>query len=359
MKLIHCADLHLDSQMAMFNTAEERAMRRNELLYNFKRMIDYALLHEVDGILIAGDLFDHDNVTKSCKQTVLDEMKRAQNITFFYLRGNHDRFFSWDENRLNLPENVIMFQDEFSYFQFGEVCIAGVEFSPENAAEIGKSLCLEKEKINIVMLHGQDRDYPCQEETYQIALSEFQHKNIDYLALGHIHQARSGELDARGVFVYSGCLEGRGYDECGEKGFQLLRIKHGKIDFEFIPFAKRCFHELVLDVKDFPTTKALLQEIYERSKDIKREDGIKAILTGEKRPEEMIPKKYIEEWLKDNFFMAKVLDQTKVVIFPEDYQYDVSLKGAFVRLCQKQEMDETMRKKVLQIGLKALDGEEF
>ncbi len=69
-------------------------------------------------------------------------------------------------------------------------------------------------------------------------------KYIDYLALGHIHSYKKERLDDRGVYCYSGCLEGRGFDECGEKGFVLLDITEGKIHTEFVPIAKRMLHEV-------------------------------------------------------------------------------------------------------------------
>ena len=51
-------------------------------------------------------------------------------------------------------------------------------------------------------------------------------KNIDYLALGHIHGYKEAPLDGRGKYCYPGCLEGRGFDECGKKGFVLLNIEN-------------------------------------------------------------------------------------------------------------------------------------
>ena len=35
-----------------------------------------------------------------------------------------------------------------------------------------------------------------------------------------IHKYKKEKLDNRGVYCYSGCLEGRGFDECGEKGLK-------------------------------------------------------------------------------------------------------------------------------------------
>ena len=73
-------------------------------------------------------------------------------------------------------------------------------------------------------------------------------KNIDYLALGHIHSFEKEPLDKRGVYCYSGTLEGRGFDECGDKGFVLLDVNDNKITSEFVKFAKRTLHELVYDI---------------------------------------------------------------------------------------------------------------
>ena len=42
MKLIHCADLHLDSRMEANLTKEQAKERRQELLGTFARMVAYA-----------------------------------------------------------------------------------------------------------------------------------------------------------------------------------------------------------------------------------------------------------------------------------------------------------------------------
>ena len=58
MKLIHCADLHLDSRMEANLTKEQARERRQELLGTFTRMVAYAAKEGVRAILIAGYLFD-------------------------------------------------------------------------------------------------------------------------------------------------------------------------------------------------------------------------------------------------------------------------------------------------------------
>ena len=72
MKIIHCADLHLDSKMESNLDREAAGMRRDELLDTFERMVAYAAEQNVRVILIAGDLFDKPNVRKTAKTRVIE-----------------------------------------------------------------------------------------------------------------------------------------------------------------------------------------------------------------------------------------------------------------------------------------------
>ena len=80
--------------------------------------------------------------------------------------------------------------------------------------------------FNIVVLHGQIASVSGVD---QVNLKRLQGENIDYLALGHIHSHSAEKLDSAGYYCYPGCLEGRGFDECGEKGFILLDITNGRL----------------------------------------------------------------------------------------------------------------------------------
>ena len=58
MKIIHCADVHLDSKMLKHLTKEQAKERKNEILNTFGQMVKYASKNDVSAIIIAGDLFD-------------------------------------------------------------------------------------------------------------------------------------------------------------------------------------------------------------------------------------------------------------------------------------------------------------
>ena len=113
MKLIHCADLHLDSKLSRYFTPEKARERNVELLHTFQRMVRYAVEHEVQAILIAGDLFDTGKVSATTKQVILSEIYEKSEIDFYYIRGNHDRTAFFVEGE-ELPANLKLFSTQWT-----------------------------------------------------------------------------------------------------------------------------------------------------------------------------------------------------------------------------------------------------
>ena len=218
MRLIHCADLHLDSKMETNLSHRQARERGSEICAAFARMVDWAGENGVRGILLAGDLFDTQRVQKKTADFVLDTMAQAEGLEFFYLRGNHDDGRDPFAGRL-LPENLHCFGKVWSGYRLEDVTITGLELDRENWQTCWEALKLEPADTNIVMLHGQVATQPGEE---LIPLPLLRGRHIDYLALGHIHSFRRETLDDRGQWCYSGCLEGRGFDECGPRGFVVL-----------------------------------------------------------------------------------------------------------------------------------------
>ena len=94
MKLIHCADLHLDSPLEANLPPEKVRGRRAELLNTFAKLVRLADEGGVSAILIAGDLFDEARISQRTAASVLDSIAEAREITFYYLPGNGTLFFS-------------------------------------------------------------------------------------------------------------------------------------------------------------------------------------------------------------------------------------------------------------------------
>ena len=360
MKLIHCADLHLDSPVNAHLDTEKQKTRRHELLYNFERLADYAEENGVDAVLISGDLFDKDAVSRTALYTVESVIASHENMDFYYLRGNHDSanaLFSGD-----VPENFKRFSDAWTAYEAGPgVRIFGRELANDQGRNsLAEGLVTANDGINIVMLHGQITEGVSGEES--IDLKQLRGQGIDYLALGHIHKREEGALDARGTYVYPGCLEGRGFDETGDHGFYLLEIDEEKksLKYSFVPFSKRRLMRLTVDVSGLMTTQEMLEKAEDELSCIAASDLVSVILTGEVDASAEKDAGYIENVLSQHFFFAEVRDRTKLSVDPETYRFDESLTGEFVRqVLGDKSIAEADKGAVIRYGLKALRQEEL
>ena len=233
LKIFHCADLHLDAPTDSRLDPEKARIRRDELLLTFQLFLDTAAEENADAVLLCGDLFDRDLVSPTAASVVRDAILAHPTLEIFYLRGNHDRNCA-----LTVPSGVAIpnlhtFGSSWTSYTLGRgplpVVITGAEISPPppgGTASLLSSLHLSPDAVNIVMLHGQlisgnGNTLPSAEE---IPMGLLRNKGIDLLALGHIHLPREGRLDGRGRYVYAGCLEGRGFDECGPRGFWVYTL---------------------------------------------------------------------------------------------------------------------------------------
>lgn len=367
MKIIHCADVHLDSKLSA-NLDERRAkLRREEILNTFLRMIDYAAEQDVAVVLIAGDLFDTRRVQASVRNAVESAIRKHSDIGFYLLRGNHDASGFLDALE-ELPENLKLFGAEWTKYVLnprgaGNVVLTGAELAPGKTEELYSSLVLDYDKFNIVMLHGQQNHYTSKNKAENIALGELRNKGIDYLALGHVHEFHCEELDKRGRWCYSGCLEGRGFDECGEHGFVLLDIDETSLKYtcERISFAARMLHTLEVDVTGCANSSEMVDAVEDAltEADFSPRDMVKVVLSG--RVDVTVEKNvdFMAKKLEERFFFLKIYDETKLLVDYDRFLLDASLKGEFVRQVKASGLDEETKATVIRYGLQALAGEDI
>ena len=362
MKIIHCADVHLDSKMTANLTKEQARERKSEILRTFSKMVEYAKNHQVTAIIIAGDMFDTRNISVTVRNMVSDLIWKNPEIDFLYLRGNHDtdNFLTKMEEK---PENLCVFGDNWIAYNYGKVTITGIELNQENALTAYNSLVLDSEKFNIVTMHGQVMGYKSKDNAEVISLDDLKNKNIDYLALGHVHAYQMEQLDSRGVYCYSGCLEGRGFDECGSKGFVVIDIdpRTQTATTEFVSLAARTLYTLPVEVSGVHTTQDVAERIEQAllQAKIASTSLVKIVLQGEVDVESEINVEFLVERFAEYFYFIKIYDETKLLISYEDYANDISLKGEFIRLVQASSLSEEDKSLVIRTGIQALQGEEI
>ena len=375
MKILHMADVHLDSRLTRYLDEKRARERRNEILLTFKAAINLAAENEVDAVIIAGDLFDVRRISATARDAVRDAIQQNPQITFFYLRGNHDAdgfVEALVQKNGVLPENLKMFSDEWTSYEFTSkdgvsVIITGAEMTAQNNSRLVSSLTLDHSRFNIVVLHGQEIETAAKKDAEVIPLREYRNRGIDYMALGHIHEPKIERLDIRGIYSYSGCLEGRGYDECGPRGFNLLQVTHeadGKpgMKVKFVPFARRTIYRIGINSAN--DSSSIIREVKRQAEDLEitSDDMLRVEITGRIRPDADIDISFIEKALEEYFFHIKVVDKTRPFIDYDSFMLDMSLRGEFVRLIDSKQkqglLDEESAALITRTGIELLAGEE-
>ena len=353
MKIIHTGDLHLESSLTTHLSSLKANNRKKELLNSFERMVNYASNNDVKVIIIAGDLFDKKRVSITAKRKVFDIISNNCNIDFLYVSGNHDDI---DLSYEQLPENLKLFSNKWEKYSYENIDIYGINFTKTTNKFLYDTLITNPNKVNIVTIHGQVANYNSNDD---ISLNKLKDKNIDYLALGHIHTYQLDKLDDRGYYCYCGCLEARGFDEDGKKGFVLLEVNDNKIATQFIENAYRNVHIVNIDISEIASWVELKNKVNDATNYIDSKDMIKVVLKGDFEFDQIKYNEQLLQYLSDKFYFAKVEDETKLKIDISNFENEVSLKGEFLREVKNSLLDESIKDDVILCGLKALTGEDL
>lgn len=246
-KILHTADLHLDSPLTSLALRDEELQARviTASRRSLEKMVDFCISESVAALLIAGDLYDRaERSAKTAAYLTLQmERLRGAGVRVFYIKGNHDA-----ENpitgEIDLPANVHVFDGRGGKVQLApDVWIHGVSFRDKHAPDslLSKFGATEPGAVNIAMLHtsltgaaGHDLYAPC-------AVADLVQMGFDYWALGHIHK-RQVHATAP-LVVMPGNPQGRDIGEPGAKSATLLTIEAGEIVVEEVPTSSVEFRE--------------------------------------------------------------------------------------------------------------------
>ena len=386
-RLIHTADLHLDSAFSSRFSKEEAEERRRNLLIAWNKLLQYGIERKVQAILISGDLFDSPVVSRSTMEIFLSSIRKNPEISFFYLRGNHDTKNTF-RFRDDLPKNLFLFSKEGKKYRLKEkLVLLGQEFygtesllelpeepeelveeellSPSSAKDAVQSIWnLKEEDCNILMLHGALREGGSEVQDEQgISLKQLSRYPIHYLALGHIHKREEGKCGSLN-YIYPGCLQGRGFDEEGEKGFYYLEIEEEtkEIKAEFVPLKEGEFRIIPLFLSEEDGTLDAEEKIREslKKEGAEAKDSVRIILKGEKRAEEERNLRYLEKQLEEEYAYIEIKEETKLKLRKEEFIHEKGLKGEFLRMvCESESLSEEEKEKLMILGIGLLQGEEL
>lgn len=110
-----------------------------------------------------------------------------------------------------------------------------------------------------------------------VSAAELAASGLDYAAFGHVHRFGGVQRAGGTVYAWPGCMEGRGFDETGEKGVLLVDIAAGDVQARFVPVPGRRYEILRVDVTDADPVQAVLAALPEGA----ARNIYRIVLTGE------------------------------------------------------------------------------
>ncbi len=354
-RILHAADLHLDSPFDALSE-EKAVLRRREQRELLRQLARIRAEQDAQLVLLSGDLFDSDSAwaeTEELLSLTLSEMA----VPVFIAPGNHDYYTQngrWQ--RMRLPENVHVFTSpDFDGVPLEDlnVRVWGAAFTDNYSDAKLDTLRIPRQDgfTELVCVHGEvgnpaSRYNPIDER--DIALS-----GADYIALGHVHTYSGLKKAGRTYYAWPGCPEGRGFDECGEKGVLIVDAAPGKVKVKFIPTAARRYEciSVPADCLDsFRLPEGAQENIYQIT------------ITGEADAAPDLAA--LRRELEPKVFALRLRDETRLRTDVWERSGEDSLRGVFLRMLREKydsarsDAEREQITRAARWGLAALDGRE-
>jgi DNA repair exonuclease SbcCD nuclease subunit len=329
--ILHAADFHLDAPFASL-PPEQAAIRRGEQRDLLARFAEAARSRGADLVLLSGDLLDGPNLYAETASALVRALGDT-GCPVFLSPGNHD-FWSGRSPcaTLNWPDNVHIFTSESPEaisLPALNCTVYGAAFtSPtRETSPLAGFSCPRNGQIQLGVFHG---DVDGVGRYAPITREEIAASGLTYLALGHIHTASGLQKAGNTFWSYSGCPEGRGFDESGDKGAVWVTVDGDQVQSEFIPLAGRRYEILTVDLSGADTPLDALRAALppDGSRDIYR-----ILLTGESDAAgpDLAP---LRELAERSFFRAEVRDRTRLRRDLWARAKEDTLTGLFLRQLQ-------------------------
>lgn len=377
MIFIQLADVHLDSHIssAMSMPEDVRAAVLQDIRAAFARACEIAVEKKADLVLIPGDLFDYETVRQDTAAFIMDHLASIAPAKVFIAPGNHDSLrpgSPYTSADISWPQNIHIFTScAFESIILPELdcSVTGVAHAHRGVTDrlLSQPITRPDCPTNILLFHGsRDGHRPSEKESViPFSDDELIRQGFTYAAFGHYHSFSQVTDDGRVVGAYSGCVQGRALDECGEKYIIVGKISGGRTDIETVEVANRRILRLDVALNGAQSSDDVAQAINNalNVSGARECDIVNATLMGTAscviNADELV-EEYNGRCMHLNIDSSRVLPDYDLDALRRD-SASSSLRAAFAqRMIELEEsapeQDRAMLRDALYYGLNALDG---
>ena len=342
-KLLHTADVHLDSSFPSLGEKEE--LRKNDFIQTFERLLSLAIKNEVDFFLVAGDLFNSATPSSFSIGKVQSGIRRLadRGIISIILPGTHDHVSQVNSvyRRHDFSDAIVLDNpgriDPVVVEKRGKkICFYGAPYASSAA---GNSLAAMTRKfsegIHVGLLHGSRKGSPewnYRKKDLVFTLDDLKKWRLDYVALGHYHNFEILSDSSRVLACYPGSPEGKKFGENGVRHAVLVRLDEHGLIVDKLTVNARTMQEKQLDLTGISDRQTVREAILTLA-----DSNTLLRLTLAGILEFPLDMELLQAQVCDSFFHIEMIDHTSLFDshFAGRIADEETVRGCFVRRVQR------------------------
>jgi DNA repair exonuclease SbcCD nuclease subunit len=320
-----------------------------------------------DALLIAGDLFDQERVTRDTVAFILSELASLETIPVIIAPGNHDPFFSASPYATETwPNNVRVFSEptwSTLSLQEGRLQIHGFAFDGFDISSnpYGALQAPENGAVHIAVAHGSERGHqPPDGKLYApFDAASMVLPGLRYVALGHFHRVTEIKGVSGTAMWYPGMPEGQGFDETGPRHYLEVELEDDSIRVNPVVSSSVVYAVYEIDCTSLVSAQQIVDQLRAWSAQASTPQVARVTLSGACRPSIVAELSAIRDASAGGFEHLLLLDETTPAEDFEELARETSTLGAFIRRLNEEIRDapDLQRKHMLErareVGLAA------
>lgn len=235
MRILHAADLHIDSPLGGLSAYDGAPVEeiRGATRRATENLVEAAIDRDVDVVVIAGDVFDGDWRDYSTGLFWIGQLARLNDagIPVVLITGNHDAA-SVVSQSLTLPPNTALLSSahpEAFVIDDLDLAIVGQGYATRVVTDDLAAAYPPADPglFTVGLLHTSLDGRPGHDAYAPTSVDTLRGKGYGYWGLGHVHQREVVATDP--WVVFPGNLQGRHARETGPKGATLVSVEAGEV----------------------------------------------------------------------------------------------------------------------------------
>ncbi len=359
MKLVHFADLHLDTAFRWAG-AQAARRRRQALRDVLNRIVDLAVDVEADVLTCGGDLYEHEMTAPDTADVLRAAFERLHPMHVLLAAGNHDWLGPRSlYARTGWSPNVHVFSSaRLEPFEVtdGLTVWGASHLAPANTSGFLDSFRVDRSGTHIALFHGSMRSGLMFQGEGKLPHAPFDSQQISdagfhHALLGHFHKPTDGAC-----WTYPGNPDPLSFGEEGERGAVVLTVTDSGIARERRPVNVTVLSDVRVDVTGCSNSQEIRARVADQLADV---DGtVRVTMHGEVGSK-------VEPERIDFSDIAPHLEQKLLRFEGLTVAYDLeaigtqigTVRGRFVQdLLEDTSLDDETRRKVILTGLRAFAG---